>query len=114
MRRWGGIPRAEALAGTFKAQEVANTVWAYATMGRGPGTGLMRALEGLAEALAGTLKAQEVANTLWAYALKGRRGRTTWSDNVANTLWAYATMGRRGGMQLAHTPCGHTLHSLWS
>ena len=27
--------RAEALAGTFKAQEVATTLWAYATMGRG-------------------------------------------------------------------------------
>ena len=29
--------RAEALAGTFKAQQVANTLWAYATMGREPG-----------------------------------------------------------------------------
>ena len=29
--------RAEALAGTFNAQDVANTLWAYATMGRGPG-----------------------------------------------------------------------------
>ena len=31
--------RAEALAGTFNAQEVANTLWAYATMGREPGAG---------------------------------------------------------------------------
>jgi hypothetical protein len=29
--------RAEALADTFHAQEVANTLWAYATMGREPG-----------------------------------------------------------------------------
>ena len=29
--------RAEALAGTFNAQNVANTLWAYATMGREPG-----------------------------------------------------------------------------
>ena len=28
--------RAEALAGTFNAQNVANTLWAYATMGREP------------------------------------------------------------------------------
>ena len=31
--------RAEALAGTFNAQNVANTLWAYATMGREPGAG---------------------------------------------------------------------------
>jgi hypothetical protein len=60
--------RAEALAGTFNAQNVANTLWTYATMGREPGAGVMRGLEGRAEALAGTFKAQEVANTLWAYA----------------------------------------------
>ena len=35
--------QAEALAGTFNAQNVANTLWAYATMGREPGAGLMRA-----------------------------------------------------------------------
>jgi len=58
--------RSERLAGTFKAQDVANTLWAYATMGRGPGAGLMRELEGRAEALAGTFNAQDVANTLWA------------------------------------------------
>jgi hypothetical protein len=44
--------RAEALAGTFNAQDVANTLWACATMGREPGAGLRRALEGRAEALA--------------------------------------------------------------
>ena len=64
--------RAEAVAGTFNALEVANTLWAYATMGREPGTGLMKALEGRAEAVAGTLNAQDVANTLWAYATMGR------------------------------------------
>ena len=40
--------RAEALADTFKAQEVANTLWSYATMGLEPGAGLMRELEGRA------------------------------------------------------------------
>ena len=44
-----GWRRAEALAGTFNAQEVANTLWAYATMGWEPGVGMMRALEGRAE-----------------------------------------------------------------
>ena len=60
--------RAESLAGTFNAQNVANTLWAYATMGRKPGAGVMRELEGRAEVLAGTFKAQGVENTLWAYA----------------------------------------------
>ena len=64
--------RAGALAGTFNAQNVANTLWAYATMGREPGAGLMRVLEVRAEALAGTFIAQNVANTLWAYATMGR------------------------------------------
>jgi len=60
--------RAEAVCWTFKSQDVANTLWAYATMGLAPGALLLKALEGRAEALAGTFKAQEVANTLWAYA----------------------------------------------
>ena len=47
------------------AQEEANTLWAYATMGRAPGAGLMKALEGRAEAVEGTFNAQNVANTLW-------------------------------------------------
>ena len=62
----------ETLAGTFNAQAVANTLWAYATMGREPGAGLMSELEGRAEALAGTFNAQGVANTLCAYATMGR------------------------------------------
>jgi hypothetical protein len=105
--------RAEALAGTFNTQNVANTMWANATMGRKPGEGLMRALEGRAEALAGTFNAQNVANTLWAYATMGREpgagtmraleGRaealagTFNAQEVANTLWAYMTMGREPG-----------------
>jgi len=48
------VGRAEAVAGTFEAQEVANMLWAYATLGRAPGEVLMRGLEGRAEAVAGT------------------------------------------------------------
>ena len=44
---------------------MANTLWAYAAMGRAPGAGMMRELEGRAEALAGTFNAQAVAITLW-------------------------------------------------
>ena len=52
--------RAEALAGTFKSQEVANMLWAYATMGWAPGAGLMRELEGRAEAVAGSNPRREI------------------------------------------------------
>jgi hypothetical protein len=55
--------RAEAVAGTMNAQAVANTLWAYARMGREPGAGMMRVLEGRTEAVAGTMNAQAVANT---------------------------------------------------
>jgi hypothetical protein len=102
--------QAEALAGTFNAQGVTNTLWAYATMGREPCLGVMRELEGRAEALVGRFNAREVANTLWAYATMGREpclgvmrelegraealvGRFN-AREVANTLWAYATMGQ--------------------
>jgi len=40
--------QAEALTGTSKAQEVANTLWAYAKMGREPGVGMRKAMEGAA------------------------------------------------------------------
>jgi hypothetical protein len=33
--------RVEAVAGTMNAQNVANTLWAYARMGREPGAGII-------------------------------------------------------------------------
>jgi hypothetical protein len=65
--------RAEAISGEFNSQEVANTLWAYATMGRKPGERVMRLLEGRAEAISGEFSSQDVANTLWAYATMGRK-----------------------------------------
>ena len=77
-------------------------------MGREPGAGLMRVLEGRAEALAGTFNVQGMANTLWAYATMGREpgaglmrvleGRaevlagTFNTQEVANTLWAASVL----------------------
>jgi hypothetical protein len=60
------------IAGTFKQQDVSNTLLAYATMGREPEAELMRLQEGLAEDLADTFNTQGVSNTLWAYATMGR------------------------------------------
>jgi hypothetical protein len=66
--------RAEALTGTFNAQNVANTLWAYATMGQSPGAGLMGELEGRAETLAGTFNLAPGAErqTLSLHTLCGR------------------------------------------
>jgi hypothetical protein len=58
--------RAEAISGKFNSQEVANTLWAFATMGRKPGERMMGQLEGRAEAISGEFNSQEVANTLWS------------------------------------------------
>jgi hypothetical protein len=41
------------MSGLFNVMDVANTLWSYATMGREPGEGLIRELEGGTEALAG-------------------------------------------------------------
>jgi hypothetical protein len=104
------------VAGTFNAQDVGSTLWAYATMGREPGAAVMRELEGRTGALAGALNARQVTNTLWAYAtmrreppaglmreLEGRAealAGTFIAQEVANTLWAYATMGQEPGAAL--------------
>jgi hypothetical protein len=65
--------RAESVAGEFKPQEVSNTLWAYATMGRKPGERLMGLLERRAEVISEDFNSQNVANTLWAYATMGRK-----------------------------------------
>jgi hypothetical protein len=60
--------RAKEVAAQMKAQEVANTLWALAKMGRRPEAELVLALEERAAQVAGAMKAQEIANMLWAYA----------------------------------------------
>ncbi len=59
--------RAEALSGDFNSQAVANTLWAYATMGRKPGERMMGQLEGRAEAISRDFIAQAVTNILWSF-----------------------------------------------
>ena len=77
------------MSGTFKEQEVANTLWAYVRMGQEPGAGLMRVLEGRSEAVAGTFKKQELANTLWSYARMGREP----GAGLCFSLEAYSAVG---------------------
>jgi hypothetical protein len=82
--------RSEALAGTFNSLDVANTLWAYETMGWEPGAGPVRVLEGRSEALAGTFKAQEVANTLWSESVfsvfRSLTEGSRWVQTVAHRL----------------------------
>jgi hypothetical protein len=57
------------IAPSMNAQEVANALWALATLGWQAAEGAMRAaLEGAAVRLAPSMNAQDVANSLWAAA----------------------------------------------
>jgi hypothetical protein len=108
--------RVEAISGEFNSQAVANTLWAYATIGTKPGERMMRQLERRSEVISGEFSSQHVANTLWAYATIGTRPGDRMmgqlerrseaisgefnSQDVANTLWAYATIGTRPGERM--------------
>jgi hypothetical protein len=101
------------VAPNMNSQEVANTVYAYGTMGRMPGDVTWAALETAAVRVAPNMNSQEVANLTWAYATLGRMpGDETWaaletaavrvapnmnSQEVANLTLAYAKFGRMPG-----------------
>ncbi len=99
----------------------------YARMGREPGAGLTRVLEGKTEALSSTLSMQDMANTLWVYArmglepgsglmvvLEGQEegvSGTFKEQEVANMMWVYARIGREPGALLFITAGRNT--KLW-
>jgi very-short-patch-repair endonuclease len=61
----------------MKPQELANTLWALATLGWQVGEGTMRsALEGAVVRMAPSMNPQNVANTLWAFATLGWKARS--------------------------------------
>jgi hypothetical protein len=98
----------------MNAQNVANALWALATLGWQAGEGSMRcALEAAAVRVAPSMNAQEVANTLWALATLGwqdgkgsmrcaleaaavRVAPSMNAQGVANTVWALARLGWQG------------------
>jgi hypothetical protein len=102
--------RATETVGSFKPQEVANVLWALATMGESADRGLLVAMQKRATETVGSFKPQGVANVLWALATMGesadrgllvamqRRAMVTAGElnpqGVANVLWALATMGK--------------------
>jgi hypothetical protein len=96
-------------------QQVANTLWAVATLGLQSVERTMRsALEEATVRVAPSMIAQNVANTLWALATLGwqaqaaavqsaleeatvRVAPSMKPQDVANTLWALAKLGRQSG-----------------
>ncbi|KAL3149096.1 hypothetical protein ABBQ32_001939 [Trebouxia sp. C0010 RCD-2024] len=100
----------------FKPQEVANTLWSYATLGHDPNNLLLDAMAGQMAQNIQHFRPQAVSNSLWAYAKLGYNpGREVLdaaahrvlhsltqytSQEVANTLWALATLEHYPGGQL--------------
>ena len=65
------LARASVTVDSFKPQNVANLMWALATLGVEPGAELATAMSRRAVASAGEFKPQEVANLMWALATLG-------------------------------------------
>jgi len=91
---------------TFNSQTIANTVWAYATVGH-TDPHLFNAMSQLALLKLDSFNSQEIANTMWAYATANHPAPeffnavtklaiskldTFNSQEIANTLWAFATL----------------------
>ena len=58
--------RLERVAWNFTPSEIANVLWAYATLGVMPSAGVVGLLEGQLRAVAGQLNHQDIFMTLWA------------------------------------------------
>ena len=56
----------------FNAQELANTAWAFATVGQ-QDEQLFKALARVAECRVDKFNAQELANTVWGFATVGQQ-----------------------------------------
>jgi hypothetical protein len=89
LERW-----AETISGEFNSQDVANTLWVYATMGTKPGARMMGQLERRAEVISGDFNSQDVANTLWVYVTMGVKpgewtmGQQEWWAEEISVGWA--------------------------
>ncbi|KAJ1639504.1 hypothetical protein T492DRAFT_608022 [Pavlovales sp. CCMP2436] len=95
--------------GSFRPQNLANTAWAFATLGM-PDPRFFEAIARESEQRISTFKPQELANTAWAFATLGMRAPRLFNaiahesehrigsfepQNLANTAWAFATLGVR-------------------
>ena len=96
------------LAG-FNPQELANTVWAYATAGVAADALFAAVAEVAVRSRLAGFNPQNLANTVWAFAKTGVAAEALYAavaeavvsggmagfnaQNLANTVWAYATAG---------------------
>ena len=93
----------------FNAQGLANTAWAFATVGQQDGQ-LFKALARMAERRLDQFNAQELANMAWAFATVGQQDVQLFkalakmvelrldqfnAQELANTAWAFATAGQQ-------------------
>jgi hypothetical protein len=98
----------ECRVGEFTTQELANTAWAFATVGRSDPS-LFLALAKNAVKRVNTFNAQDLANTAWAFATAGLPDAPLYAalakavksrafdfnaQGLANTAWAFAKAGR--------------------
>ncbi len=95
--------------GEFKAQGLANSLWAYVKMGRPPAAALQARIDEHVTRTLSEFNAQDLANSLWAYATMGRPPAVALQAcidehvvrklgefnalGVAQVLSAYSTMG---------------------
>ncbi|KAJ1629994.1 hypothetical protein T492DRAFT_593293 [Pavlovales sp. CCMP2436] len=97
----------EGRIGSFKPQEMANTAWAFATLGL-PAPKLFDAIARESEQRIGTFNPQDLSNTAWSFATLGVRAPKLFdaivresvqhigsftAQNLTNTVWAYASAG---------------------
>jgi hypothetical protein len=99
----------------MKPQEVSNTAYGFALLGREPGVETRAALEVAVAQQARDMKPQEVSNTSWAFAtLRLTPGAETRAaleaavvrvapsmepQHAANTTWSFATLGLMPGVE---------------
>jgi very-short-patch-repair endonuclease len=87
----------------MKAQEVANTLWALATLCWQAGEAAMRsALEGAAMRVAPSMKAQHIANTLWALATLGWKPSAALSMCLKDLVVPLFADGRGSRLPVPH------------
>ena len=86
------LARASVTVDSFKPQNVANLMWALATLGVEPGAELATAMSRRAVASAGEFKPQEVANLMWALAVISCEDQaccTLWLDAISHLVAAH-------------------------
>jgi hypothetical protein len=103
------------VASDMKPQEVANTSWAFVTLGLMPGAQARATLEAAVVRVGPGMDPQNAANTAWSFATLGRMpgaqvraaleaavvrmGPDMDPQNAANTAWSFATLGLMPGAE---------------